>query len=159
MSETFVTIENVTSRRVLPSFAVGADSEIWVGSINETTGTLIVFERIAKEKGLLGATGETKIGIPLKRHRLPDPVELMSVERLEGVKKGLARLADAGGYWLQDTDLMCLDDDGEEVTIAVFEHEEDADFFATAPGALLDLIEENFELRLWVDKVTRSRRR
>lgn len=180
MSDAYVTFEGVTYRRplpsgnsfeiefeghsyVIPSFAVGADSEIWVGSINETTGTLIVFERIAKEKGILGTTGETKIGIPLKRHRLPEPLELMPVERLDKIRAALQRLADAGGCWLQgSTDLMRsgLPPVGkEEVTIAVFEWEDDADFFAAAPNTLTDLLEENLKLRIWVETVTKARQR
>lgn len=174
VSEAYVTLRDVTYCRplpsgnsfeiefegrsyVIPSFAVGADSEIWVGCVNETTGALILFERIAKEKGLLGGpTGGTEIGIPLKRHRLPDPIDLIELERIKEIKAGLVRIADAGGSCQRGTELVRPRSDE---LIAVFEEEADADFFAAAPGALLDLVEENLKLRIWVETVTKARHR
>lgn len=178
MSDAYVTIEGVTYRRplpsgksfevefeghscVIPAFAVGTDSEIWVGSVNETTGRLVLFERIAEEKGLLGGPTEgTKIGIPLKRHRLPSAPDLLPAERIDEIRGDLQKLTDAGGWWLSGgTDSLMRPGGDGAVLVAYFQSAPDADFCAKAPGAIMDLLEENSRLRNWVEEALKTKHR
>lgn len=141
---------------VIPNFAVHEDSEIYKGTPHKS-GTLVVSEKIAVEKGLADdESGSTGIGIPLKRNRLPDPPEMMPVGRLKSIQD---RAQGLQGTFM---DAMGTEVYREDELVAIFEGPKaglEARFYAHAIHDTHELLAENIRLRNWVEKVMKQRRR
>lgn len=150
---------------IIPYFALHDDSELWDESGPGDTGTIVIREDIAIEKGLIDAPTGSLGGIPLKRQRLPDPPKLMDEEILASIE---ARLNDCSGHpagWIGSAcgqGTMWVKDDTEDAPIALFEGEtadDDLDFVAHAPDDIGALLAENKRLREWVAKALKTQER
>lgn len=151
----------------IPNFAIHEDSEIYKGT-SYKTGTIHIREDIAEEKGLSEKSDRSRgtgVGIPLKRHRLPDPPGLMAESRLAEIE---ARLNDCSGHpagWVGSAcgqGTMWVKDNTEDCPIALFEGETadgDLDFVVHAPADISDLLNEVATLRAWVKEALKTQER
>ena len=143
---------------IVPMFAVSDNSEIWNSSLEGETGKLVIMEKIAADKGLIDPPSRSLGGgIPLKRNRLPDPPKPLPGKRLEAIQ---ARWEASSAHelgWAADEGMVRLGS-GNDRIIALFEgvsDEEDALFAAHAPTDINDLLNENAQLRAWVELATK----
>jgi hypothetical protein len=191
----FVTIENVTFRDVYPSglaikvevdekeysipnYAIDDDSEIWKESTPGEVGKLIITEEIAVDKGLVDPpTRSLGGGIPLKRHRLPDPPQLLSEKRLGTISArwdassaheyGWEAVLPSSFEDITEIALRGSDNPGEiagltlknKTIVGMFERQEDALLAAHAPDDIRDLLDENVILREWIAKALKTQER
>jgi len=145
----------------IPNFAIHDDSEIWKGSEEGETGKLVLTEDMAAEKGFTDPPSRSLGGgLPLKRHRLPEPPPLYPDSFLDAV---MSRLREAGaGYAVDEHDHnIVIDPDSDEI-IAEFVggcERGEAELFAHASVDLAKLVHENLLLREWVRKALKTQER
>jgi len=150
---------------VIPDFAVHDDSEIWVGSEPGEEGKMIIREDIAVEKGIVDPpTRSLGGGLPMKRHRLPDPPALLPdgyiedsnawLEACSGHEEGWSREPGTAEVYLGPVEKLHGDR-----CVAVFDDKKDAEFAARAPNIVRDLLKENARLREWVALAIKTQER
>jgi hypothetical protein len=146
-------VEHEGEEVIVPDFAVHSDSEIHVNLVQRETGTLIIQERIAIEKGLAGQ--KLGGGLPMKRNKMPELPELLSKTRLDSITARVrCTSAFQHGGWVQSEDgdsVTYQDEDGDTHYIGCFNEEADTDFAAQAPDDIQALLDENERLRAWMD--------
>lgn len=140
----------------IPNFAIHEDSQIRLGS-HHKSGQILIREDIAEEKGVGElTTGGTGVGIPLKRHKLPEPPDLIPAPRIQE----MLQRAEAASGWVVSSQEELLNKEGE--ILAIFAEEidsRDMEFPVLASRFLLDLLDENNRLRQWVQDALKTRKR
>ena len=141
----------------IPTWAVHDDSSIYY-NCSAKSGILIVQEKLAVDRGILDATAPTRLGIPLKRHRLPEKPEMMPEELLQRMQDAL----EAADPWVLANDPDPMLAYPVDTPIALFEGthaEANVVFAAQAPAFVRQLLEENQRLREWVAKALKTQER
>jgi hypothetical protein len=150
-------VEHEDLEHVIPNFAVSDNSEIWKACSENDSGKLVITEKVAVEKGLIDPpSGNLGGGIPLKRHRLPDPPALMSDKRLKRLRES------AGCILWKGLDAMGPEVYRGDELVAIFEGPESTkmvNFFVTAGPDMIELAQENERLREWVAKALKTQER